>query len=203
MLSKSRTLGEIFAVKYPASKRSVFGHLFYIGLHECDRTSAFICMDWGSPSCLYRGVVSHNRWRPVRHGFAYELAMVMVDVDVGVMCVLLRHLSVVRYVQRLEEAFSGLWPIAGVDRWGIISFWSRDHMRQASGAVGNSSLSDRVRDLVAAHTGRRPTGRIMLLTQPAYWGYCFNPVSFYYVYDGTGSHAHVETIIAEVSNTPW
>ena len=32
---------------------------------------------------LYRGVVSHKRWRPAAHGFAYELFMVAVDVDVS------------------------------------------------------------------------------------------------------------------------
>ncbi len=32
---------------------------------------------------LYRGQVTHMRWSPKRHGFAYELAMLMVDVDVS------------------------------------------------------------------------------------------------------------------------
>ena len=35
------------------------------------------------PAYVYRGVVSHKRWRPTSHGFAYELFMVMVDVDVS------------------------------------------------------------------------------------------------------------------------
>lgn len=40
-----------------------------------------------------------------------------------------------------------------------------------------------------------------ILTHLAYWGYCFNPVSFYYIYNE--ENTEVETIIAEVSNTPW
>ena len=34
-----------------------------------------------------------------------------------------------------------------------------------------------------------------------YFGYCFNPVSFYYCFDETDSQ--VEMIMAEVTNTPW
>ena len=34
-----------------------------------------------------------------------------------------------------------------------------------------------------------------------YFGYCFNPVSFYYCYDAAGTR--VECIVAEVNNTPW
>src|SRR5690349_11192691 len=41
-------------------------------------------------------------------------------------------------------------------------------------------LDQAVRDLVQKETGRRPAGPIRLLTQIAYLGYCFNPVSFYY-----------------------
>ena len=58
-----------------------------------------------------------------------------------------------------------------------------------------------MRDVVEKATGTRPQGRIQLLTHPAYLGYCFNPVSFYYVWAADGGG--VETVIAEVSNTPW
>jgi DUF1365 family protein len=40
-----------------------------------------------------------------------------------------------------------------------------------------------------------------LLTHFRYFGYVFNPVSFYFCYDPAGSH--VETIVAEITNTPW
>ena len=52
-----------------------------------------------------------------------------------------------------------------------------------------------------AKTGQRPTGRIELLTNLAYAGYCFNPISVYYVWNAAGTA--VETVLAEVSNTPW
>jgi len=63
------------------------------------------------------------------------------------------------------------------------------------------SLDEQVRNLVAERTGDRPNGPIRLLTHLRYFGYCFNPVSFYYCFDASDSK--VETIVAEVSNTPW
>jgi hypothetical protein len=40
-----------------------------------------------------------------------------------------------------------------------------------------------------------------MLTHLRYFGYCFNPASFYYCYDATDST--VETIVVEIHNTPW
>ena len=40
-----------------------------------------------------------------------------------------------------------------------------------------------------------------MLTHLRYWGVCFNPVSFYYCFDRSGKR--VETVLAEVTNTPW
>ncbi len=62
-------------------------------------------------------------------------------------------------------------------------------------------LDRAVRDLVADRLGYRPQGPIRLLTHLRYFGFCFNPVSFYYCFDRAGDH--VETIVAEVHNTPW
>jgi len=39
------------------------------------------------------------------------------------------------------------------------------------------------------------------LTHLRYFGYCFNPASFYYCYDA--SDIRVETIVVEIHNTPW
>ncbi len=44
-------------------------------------------------------------------------------------------------------------------------------------------LVERVRRLVEKETGKRPKGKICLLTHLRYLGYTFNPVSFYYVWD--------------------
>jgi DUF1365 family protein len=54
---------------------------------------------------------------------------------------------------------------------------------------------------VERQSGTRPAGPIRLLTHLRYFGYVMNPVSFYYIYDDSDSQ--VETIVAEVNNTPW
>lgn len=40
-----------------------------------------------------------------------------------------------------------------------------------------------IRDLVQTETGSRPKGPIRLLTHLRFFGYSFNPVSFYYCFD--------------------
>ena len=56
-------------------------------------------------------------------------------------------------------------------------------------------------DVVEKESGRRPEGPVRLLTNLSYFGYCFNPVSFYYCYEKDGDT--LDTIVAEVNNTPW
>jgi DUF1365 family protein len=63
------------------------------------------------------------------------------------------------------------------------------------------TLDESIRQLVQKETGNRPAGPIRLLTHFRYFGYCFNPVSFYYCFDEKDTR--VETIVAEVNNTPW
>jgi len=62
-------------------------------------------------------------------------------------------------------------------------------------------LDQAVRDRVQQETGTRPTGPIRVLTHLRYFGYCFNPVTFYYCFDRTGEL--VEATVAEITNTPW
>jgi DUF1365 family protein len=62
-------------------------------------------------------------------------------------------------------------------------------------------LDEAVRRLVHERTGVRPDGPIRLLTHLRYFGYCMNPVSFYYCFDSGG--LELETIVAEITNTPW
>jgi DUF1365 family protein len=62
-------------------------------------------------------------------------------------------------------------------------------------------LEAAVRNLVHTRTGCRPRGPIRLLTHLRYFGCSMNPVSFYYCYDESGDR--LETIVAEITNTPW
>ena len=62
-------------------------------------------------------------------------------------------------------------------------------------------MKESLLDLVETETGSRPQGPVRLLTNLSFYGYCFNPVSFYYCYDKNDEK--VEAIVAEVNNTPW
>ena len=128
-------------------------------------------------SCLYVGQVRHRRFAPKPHGFHYGLFMVYLDLA------------------ELDAVFARRW------------FWSADKPNLAwfkrSDYFGDPAvpLDRALRDFVAEKTGNPPTGPIRLLTHLRYAGFSFNPVSFYYCFDATGGQ--VETIVAEITNTPW
>ncbi|MCS6924286.1 MAG: DUF1365 domain-containing protein [Candidatus Binatia bacterium] len=128
-------------------------------------------------SCIYRGYVRHRRFAPVSHTFTYSLFLMYLDLD------------------ELPTLFHGRWLWSTEGRT-LAQFRRRDHFGDP-----RIPLADAVRALVAHHTGCRPAGPIRLLTHLRYFGYCFNPVSFYFCYDASDSR--VETIVAEVTNTPW
>jgi len=128
-------------------------------------------------SCIYEGRVRHTRTTPARHRFSYRLFMMYLDLD------------------ELPTLFQKRW-FWSTSRRALARFRRGDHLGDS-----DRPLSDCVRDLVADETGRRPDGPIRLLTNLAYFGYGFNPVSFYYCFAADGKT--VEYIVAEVNNTPW
>ena len=126
-------------------------------------------------SCIYEGRVSHTRTQPVRHRFDYRLFMMYVDLD------------------ELPELFDKHW-LWSVSRPALARFRRQRHL-------GSGDLKQAVQDLVAQKTGIRPQGAIRLLTNFSYFGYWFNPVSFYYCFAPDGET--VEAVVVEVNNTPW
>ncbi|MBC7545120.1 MAG: DUF1365 domain-containing protein [Candidatus Sericytochromatia bacterium] len=128
-------------------------------------------------SCLYVGSVRHRRHSPVPHAFRQGLFMVYLDLA------------------ELPQLFARRW-FWSVERANLATFARRDYLGDPQ-----IPLDSAVRDRVAAETGRRPTGPIRLLTHLRYWGFVFNPVSIYYCFDA--EDRHVETIVAEITNTPW
>ncbi len=128
-------------------------------------------------SCIYEGHVTHRRFAPVPHSFAYPLFMMFIDLA------------------ELPHLFSGN-PLWSPDRPNLAWFCRKDYLPPQS-----VPLDEAVRDLVAERTGTRPAGPVRILTHLRYFGHCFNPVSIYYCYDRAGDR--VEQILAEVTNTPW
>ena len=98
-----------------------------------------------------------------------------------------------------HPAFGHLLPPEGEKgRSGLRSFGVKPK-RKTEGTL--PPLDESVRSLVEFSTGRRPGGPIRLLTQVRCFGYLMNPVSFYYCFDEGGER--LETVVAEVNNTPW
>lgn len=127
-------------------------------------------------SAIYTGWVSHQRLQPKLHGFKYQLFMLYLDLD------------------ELPSLFKNnrLWSYLKVN---LAYFRRQDYLGPAE-----TPLDTCVRDLVEQQTGKRPLGRIGLLTHCRYWGVCFNPVSFYYCHDLDGN---LQAIVSHITNTPW
>lgn len=123
---------------------------------------------------IYVGTLRHRRFAPARHDFSYPIFMVCLDID------------------RIAEMMS-ISPLTSLNRWNAASFYSDDHF-------GNSllSLRERLATDAAAHKTSLPDGKIFLLAHLRYFGYNFNPVSFFYCHDADGA---LKTIVAEVNNT--
>lgn len=128
-------------------------------------------------SGIYIGSVRHRRFAPTEHSFRYPLFLMYLDLE------------------ELETLFRDRW-FWSTRRRALARFDRRDHLGDPE-----VPLDHAVRDLVESETGRRPAGPIRLLTHLRYFGHCFNPVSFYYCFDSEG--AELETLVAEVNNTPW
>lgn len=128
-------------------------------------------------SAVYEGWVSHRRFRPRAHAFRNPLGMLYVDLA------------------ELPEVLDRP-PWWSARRIAPAWFRRADYLRPTG-----RPLDQAVRDAVAVRSGERPSGPIRLLTHPRYWGYGFNPASFYYIFEPDGKR--VRWVLVEVSNTPW
>ncbi len=91
-----------------------------------------------------------------------------------------------------------------VGRSGLIAsrkYASRAFLRGDHLFDESRPLVDEVRDLIRRETGQPSRGPIRLLTQLRCFGYYISPLNLYYVFDERDER--VESVIAEVNNTPW
>lgn len=128
-------------------------------------------------SCIYTGWIRHRRYEPTRNEFRYRLFMMYLDLS------------------EIPAVFDRFWCWSAT-RPALARFKREDYHGDSA-----MPLDAAIRKTVRDTTGRTPTGPIRLLTHLRYFGYGFNPVSFYYCFDATDSR--VETIVAEITNTPW
>lgn len=98
-------------------------------------------------------------------------------------------------LDEIETVFLHQW-FWSARRPALARFRREDHMGDPQ-----IPLADSIRDFVAQSGRSRPEGPIRLLTHLRYFGFVMNPVSFYFCFDS--KKQRVETIVAEVHNTPW
>ena len=134
-------------------------------------------MGLSSASAIYRGTIRHRRYAPNAHAFSYPIFMMYVDLA------------------ELPDLFAGRW-FWSVNRRNLAEFRRTDFHGEPE-----ADLAESVRRTVALSCGSRPPGPIRLLTHLRYFGYSFNPVSFYYCFEADGETLH--SVLAEITNTPW
>jgi hypothetical protein len=127
-------------------------------------------------SRLYAGYVRHRRFGAKPHRFRYAMYWCYLDLA------------------ELPQLFDRHWLWSA--RRPNLAYWRR------SDYLGDPAvpLDQAVRACIAERLGRAPTGPIRMLTQVRHFGYCFNPVTVYYCHDEAG---RLDTIVAEITNTPW
>ncbi len=127
-------------------------------------------------SAIYKGWVRHRRYSPKQHSLCYHVFMMFLDLS------------------ELDQVFADtrLWS---TKRWALAQFKRSDFMGDP-----DIPLDKAVRQHVHLQTGYYPKGPIRLLTNLRYFGFIMNPIVCYYCFD---ENECLQTIVAEVNNTPW
>lgn len=128
-------------------------------------------------SAIYSGCLRHRRFFPKQHKFSYKISLFYLDLA------------------ELPELFDANF-FASSARPNMAWFNRKDYFGDA-----DIPLDQAVRDYVKAEKGYCPQGAIRLLTQLRIWGFCFNPVSFYFIFEKDQEKPSL--ILAQVNNTPW
>ncbi len=128
-------------------------------------------------SAIYRGELRHRRFHPKRHEFSYSSTLFYVDLD------------------ELPDLFKGAWCWS-LNKRNLGSFWRADYLGDPE-----TPLKEAVRSRVIELAGACPKGAVRMLTNLRIMGSCFNPVTFYYLFEPNADRPSL--ILAEVNNTPW
>jgi len=119
------------------------------------------------------GSVAHWRKAPREHAFSYPVFTFACDVD---------ELSTLSIAPRL----------VAYEKRALLSIRSSDYLD------GTGSMREKVERVLASHGCSEKPARITLITSPRYFGYVFNPVSFFACFD---AEDRVIGLITQVNNT--
>ena len=129
-------------------------------------------------SCLYECRVMHHRLSPKVHRFEHRIFMFALDLDE-------------------IDAVTARIPFFSRNRANVYAFRDRDHLTLPG--MERASVRENIVAWLAGEGVVLPAGaRITLVTLPRVLGHIFNPVSFYYCREASGTPI---CAVAEVGNT--
>ena len=124
-------------------------------------------------SCIYNGVVSHTRFKPVKHNLKYKTFSLLIDLD---------------EIEKLNKEI----PIFSLNKFNVFSFYNKDH-----GERDGKCLKNWVMENLKKFKIKRNINKVKLLCYPRIFGYVFNPLSIFYCYE----NQLLKAIFYEVKNT--
>ena len=124
-------------------------------------------------SKIYTGKVIHRRFKPKEHYFKYSVFSLLIDLD---------------ELEDIQKEIS----IFSYNKFNIISFFDKDHGERDSSSLKNWVYSN------LKTLGIEEEVKIKLLCYPRIFGYVFNPLSIFFVYN---SKSKLISILYEVKNT--
>ena len=125
-------------------------------------------------SSIYNGQVIHKRFKPKVHYFKYNVFSLLID------------LSELDQLDKKINLFS-------YNRFNLVSFYDKDH-----GDRNGTSLIEWVNKNLEKNKISTENISIKLLCYPRIFGFVFNPLSVFYVYDKS---KQLIAILYEVKNT--
>jgi len=125
-------------------------------------------------SSIYNGQVIHKRFKPKVHSFKYSVFSLLID------------LSELKLLDKKVNFFS-------YNKFNWISFYDKDH-----GDRDGWSLIDWVNKNLKKNNITSENIKIKILCYPRIFGFVFNPLSVFYVYNANNN---LVSILYEVKNT--
>ncbi len=125
-------------------------------------------------SRIYTGEIYHARLLPVKHVFTYPVYFYAFDLE------------------ELEGLGKKI-PFFSHNRFNLVSLLDKDYLERGAGSI-REKLLRRLKEQGC----QEEIGRIELITTARYFGYVFNPASFFYCYNTAGK---LVCTAAQVNNT--
>ena len=130
-------------------------------------------------SAIYKGKVYHQRFKPTKHKFDYNIYLFWLKLDEDELATLSHEL---KYFSAEGKA--------------RVRFKREDYLGDPSLSLRQAVLNR----MIELNDGSPLSGDVFMLGQLRMWGWYFSPVNFYYLRNADGKFTHM---LAEVSNTPW